>query len=707
MLRLLPHLFALSLTPVFAAGEENSSIDWPVYLGDNESSQYSKVDQITPANVDKLEVAWTFNSQNESVSAHGLVECNPLVIDGVLYGIDSKSLVFALDAASGKKRWSFDQYEYLVGLGVPAKSSGFNRGLTYWTDGKEKRILFGANFRLFALDASTGKPITTFGESGYIDLNQGLGRKLTSNLYSKTPGIVFENLIIMGSTVSESLPAAPGHIRAYDIRTGKQAWRFNTIPQPGELGYETWPENAYKTAGGVNVWTGMALDQERGLVYCPTGSATYDFYGANRVGENLFANTLICLDARTGERVWHYQIIHHDIFDYDLPAPPNLFTFKKDGKEIPAVAQLTKHGFVYIFNRVTGEPLFPIEEVPVPSSTIPGEQSWPTQPRPTKPAPYVREYFTVDEITDISPESHAEILAKYKTIRPHAPFQPTSETQDTIVHPGMSGGAEWGGGATDPNGVLYFNSNEIPAIITILDLEKSESEVQTVFAQNCAICHGADLKGGTAFGQSIPSLIGVSSRLRPDEIMNVIKQGRNTMPAFQHMSNELVYQLSNYIKNPEKFNKANLQNKKKKTDRQRFQHAGNTQWRDSKGYPAIKPPWGTLNAIDLNTGVYLWKRNFGEYPELSAQGLPITGRESWGGPITTAGGILFIAASKDGHIRAYDMKTGEELWKDKLPFGGYATPATYSVDGKQYIVIACGGGRGSPSSNLFVAYALP
>ena len=699
---------ALLLFVVGCSQEKPQNIDWSAYLGDKASSQYSELSQITPQNVGKLEIAWTFNSREPDDTSGGTIQCNPLIIDGVLYGSNSKLVVFALDATSGEELWRFDHQEYLRSLGEPSSAGGTNRGLMYWSDGDDRRILIGIHSNLFALDAGTGIPIPSFGTQGYKSVREGLGRDIGDARYSlSTPGVIYEDLVILGSSLPENLPSPPGHIRAFNVRTGEQVWRFNTIPHPGEFGYETWPEDAYLHIGAANVWAGMTVDEERGLVYCPTGSAAYDFYGSNRLGANLFANTLLCLDARTGKRVWHYQTVHHDILDYDLPSPPNLLTITRNGVEIPAVAQLTKQGYVFVFNRVTGEPLFPIEEVPVPASTMPGEEAWPTQPRPTKPAPYVREYFTIDEITDISPEAHAQIKARFETIRPHAPFQPLSHTEDTIVHPGMLGGAEWGGGAADPNGILYFNSNDIPALITVLDLEKTTSEAQAIFTQNCAICHGTDLKGGNAFGQPIPSLENISERLELNDVTTVIKQGRNAMPAFQHMGSDTVYELARYVLDPKGYEPTTKATEENSERRLRFMHTGNHMWYDSDGYPAIKPPWGNLNAIDLNTGEYLWKTTFGEYPELIEKGLPPTGRLSLGGPVVTAGGVLFIAANLDGYMRAYDMETGEELWRDKLPFGGFATPATYSVDGKQYVVIACGGGRGNPSSDMYVAYALP
>ncbi len=701
--------FLVLLATTFTAAQASDQ-NWPVSLGDKHSSQYSTLDQITTENVKELEVAWTYDAGERPTGSRLQMECNPLIIDGVLYGTDALLIAFALDAKTGRELWRFDPYEYrMKESDGPVNRSGANRGLTYWSKGNDQRILYVSENYLYAIDAKTVRLVPSFGDNGRTDLKKGLGRDIDTLSYTSTsPGIIFDDLYIMGSRVSPTYPSAPGHIRAFNVVTGVQAWRFNTIPHPGEFGYETWPSDAYKTAGGANLWTGLSLDEERGLVYCPTGSPTFDYYGGDRIGANLFANTLICLNARTGERVWHYQIVHHDLLDYDLPAPPNLLTVKRDGKEIPAVAQLTKHGYLFVFNRVTGEPLFPIEEIPVPRSEVPGEVDWPTQPKPVKPEPYVREQMTADLITDISPESHAEIAVKYASLKPHAPWNPPSEKTDTIVLPGMWGGAEWGGGATDPNGILYFNSNETPALLTLIDVGTGASVGENLYNQNCVNCHGANLTGGTAFGQIVPTLVGIGTRLSKSEIEQKIIHGSAAMPPFRHLPGKDVYQLVKYLRNPEESDDASSPSERSDYDYPiPYAHTGNSMWLDSKGYPAIKPPWGTLNAVDLNTGEYLWKTTFGEYPELLEQGLPPTGRNSWGGPIATAGGLLFIAANLDGYIRGYDMKSGEEIWRHKLPVAGFATPSTYMVEGKQFLVIACGGGRGTPTANVYVTFALP
>lgn len=688
----------------------NENPDWPVYLGDSASSQSSELTQITPANVDQLEIAWTFDAQGVEEDGFTNMQCNPLAIDGIVYLTSAKLNLYALDGSTGEQIWMLNPFEEISkSLPTPIESTGNTRGIAYWSGPEGDRILAGIAHYLIAVNPQNGTLIESFGDRGKIDLKQGLGRDIDRLRYTiRTPGIIYQDLIIMGSSVSESLPAAPGHIRAFNVITGEQVWRFNTIPQPGEFGYDTWPEDAYKEFGGANVWTGMAVDEERGLVYCPTGSATFDYYGGDRLGDNLFANTLLCLNARTGERVWHYQIVRHDLFDYDLPIPPNLVTVKHDGQEIPAVVQLTKQGYAFLFHRETGEPLFPIEDIPVPASTMPGEIASKTQPRPTKPAPYVREVLSPDQLNDVTPESKAEILAKYSTMDPHVPWTPGNLTKDTIIHPGMVGGAEWGGAAVDKNGILYFNSNESSAILTMIDATTSGSPGEALYKQNCIVCHGEDLSGGTAFGQIVPSLIGIEERKPRAELAKTIQFGGTTMPGFRHFSGKDIYDLLAYMESPGQTGQhlEDPDNPPRPAD-VKYIHTGNNMWYETHGYPAIKPPWGNLNALDLNSGEYLWRKPFGEYPELIERGIPPTGRESFGGPIITAGGLLFIGASLDNHMRAYDVKTGDELWKAPLPFGGYATPSTYLANGKQHVIIACGGGRGSPTADMYVAFALP
>ena len=701
---------ALLFLPLLASASDSN---WSTYLGDKASSHYSTLKQITPRNVAKLEVAWTYRAGGMDTNNRSQIQCNPLVIDGVLYGTAPDLQLFALDASSGRELWRFNPAS-VKGL----TKAGVNRGLVHWGGGAERRILYGNDHFLHAINAATGQRIPSFGDGGSIDLKRDLGRDVSGlSVQSTTPGVLFGDLLIMGMRLGEGpAPAAPGHIRAYDVRTGKLAWRFNSIPHPGEPGYETWPPNAYQYIGGVNVWTGFALDEKRGLVFCPTGSAAFDFWGGNRIGQNLFANCLIALDAKTGHRVWHQQLVHHDLWDRDLPAPPNLLTVTQGGKKIDAVAQVTKSGHVFVFNRETGEPLFPIREVPVPMSDLQGESAWPTQPIPTKPAPFSRQLFTYDDITDISPESHRQALERFAKLRPHTPFLPPSR-EGTIIFPGFDGGAEWGGAATDPDGVLYVNGNEMPWVMTMVETKSKGGEPlatgEAIFTQICAACHGLDRLGNKA--QNVPTLIGVEQRLKKPDVLALLKTGKGVMPSFDFLTGNQRQLVVDYLLgSAPAAPPANDSGRKEEPGGVDvlgtipYTMTGYHRWLDTNGYPAIKPPWGTLNAIDLNTGDYRWRVTLGEWPELTAKGVPPTGTENYGGPVVTAGGLVFIAASRDEHIRAFDRKTGKELWKAKLPAAGYATPATYSLNGRQYVVIACGGGKiGTKSGEAYVAFALP
>jgi quinoprotein glucose dehydrogenase len=680
--------------------------DWPVYLGDKAASHYSSLAQITPGNVSQLQVAWTWHAGDASGSSTQ-IQCNPLVIDGVLYGTTPRLRVFALDAATGRELWRFE----------PAEANGVNRGLAYWTEGDDRRILFGTSHWLHAIDARTGKLIEGFGDHGRVDLAEGLGRDIHGlALQANTPGVIYRNLIIMGMRVGEGpAPAAPGHIRAYDVRTGKMVWRFNTIPPPGEPGYETWPEDAWQRVGGVNVWTGMTVDEERGLVFCPIGSATFDFWGGDRRGDDLYADCLLALDAATGKRVWHYQFTKHDLWDRDPPAPPNLLTVRRDGRDIPAVAQITKSGHVWVFNRETGAPLFPVEEFAVPTSDLAGEVTSPTQSLPLKPAPFARQLFTVEQITDRTPEAHRAVLERFARLRPHVRFMPPSK-EGTIIFPGFDGGGEWGGAAADPAGILYVNANEMPWILSMIQTGGATSPGQQVFLQNCVGCHGADRRGNLA--ANIPSLVDLKQRLTRAQALEVVTKGRAVMPPWGFLTEAqreavvgfLLGESESVAATGEKSDWTTYasDNRTEGFVPPPYTHTGYNRFLDPDGYPAVKPPWGTLNAINLNTGEYLWRVPLGEYPELIARGLPPTGSENYGGPLVTAGGVLFIGATKDELFHAFDPKTGRELWRVKLPAAGNATPATYEVGGRQYVVIACGGGKmGNKSGDAYMAFALP
>jgi quinoprotein glucose dehydrogenase len=679
--------------------------DWPAYLGDKAASHYSTLAQITPDNVKQLQVAWTWQG-NGARPDTSQIQCNPLIIGGVLYGTSAQMNLFALDAATGRELWRFE----------PLDANGVNRGLAYWADGDDRRILFGNGHWLHAVDAGTGKLIDGFGDHGRVDLSENLGRDVRGlAIQCNTPGVIYRNLIIISMRVGEGpAPAAPGHVRAYDVRTGKMAWIFHAIPYPGEAHYDEWPPEAWKHEGGVNAWPGMTVDDERGLVFCPIGSATFDFYGGNRPGNDLYADCLVTLDAATGKVVWYYQMTHHDLWDRDPPSPPTLLTVHRDGHDIPAVEETTKSGHVWVFNRVTGEHLFPVHEIAVPSSDLAGEVASPTQPLPLKPEPFARQVFSADQITDRTPEAHRAVLERFSRLRSHVPFSPPSK-EGTIIFPGFDGGAEWGGAAADPDGILYVNSSEMPWVLNMIDATGATSLGQQVYLQDCTGCHGADRRGNAA--GNIPSLVDIKSRLTREQITEVVTKGRKVMPSWGFLSEQQRNAVVSYLIG-EKQTEAPVDPGAWKTyltdegtdtvPPSPFTHTGYNRFLDPDGYPAVKPPWGTLNAIDLNTGDYVWRVTLGEYPELKAKGVPPTGTENYGGPLVTAGGIVFIGASRDEMFHAFDRKTGRLLWEVKLPAAGYASPSTYEVAGKQYVVIACGGGKlGTKSGDSYLAFALP
>jgi quinoprotein glucose dehydrogenase len=690
---------------LFAAADH----DWPTYLGDNASSHFSDLKQINRKNVRELQPAWTYHTGDARKDNRSQIQCNPIIIDGVLYGTSPQLKLFALNAATGAELWRFDPFASQTN-----SATGVNRGVVFWRDDNDRRVLFTAGHRLFCVDATSGKLISSFGHQGTVDIREGLGRDPKSLfVLANTPGAIYRDLLILGTRVSEGPgPSAPGHIRAYNVRTGVLAWTFRTIPQPGEFGYDTWPPDAYKYSGGANVWTGMAVDEKRGIVFCPTGSAAFDFWGGDRYGQNLFANCLLALDAKTGKRIWHYQFMHHDLWDRDLPAPPNLLTVRHAGKKIDAVAQVTKSGHVFVFNRETGEPLFPIEERGAPPSKLQGESAWPTQPIPVKPEPFSRQQFTEDLVTDLSAESREAVLERLRKVNQHVLYSPPS-TEGTLIFPGFDGGAEWGGAGVDPRrGILYVNGNEMPWILTMVETRAKEgaqlSSAHQIYEQVCAGCHGIDRKGDPA--RAFPTLANIGQKLKKPAIVELLKTGRGVMPSFAFLSEEQRDALADHLLGDDRVPPAgeNRQAASALVLDSPYTHTGYNRFFDPEGYPAIRPPWGTLNAIDLNTGEYLWRVPLGEHPELTARGIPITGTENYGGPVITAGRLIFIAATKDEMIRAFDQDSGRILWQAKLPAGGYATPSTYSVDGRQFLVIACGGGKmGTQSGDAYVAFALP
>lgn len=688
----------VSLTLTATAQDD---LGWPAYLGGLDSSQYSTLDQINTENVANLEVAWTYHSGDASDSGRTQVQCNPLIIDNIIYATTAALNVVALDAATGQERWRFDPAAGTTPI------SGANRGLNYWTDGTDARILFGARQTLYALDAKTGAIIESFGTEGKVDLRQGFHRNAEDfYVLITTPGVVFEDTVILGSRLNENHPAAPGDIRAFDVRTGEIRWSFHTIPHPGELGYDTWPENAYLKAGGANSWGGMSLDLKRGIVYIPTGSAVYDFYGADRPGDNLFANCLIALDARTGERKWHYQIVRHDLWDRDLPAPPNLLTINHEGKLRDVAAQITKSGHVFVFDRDTGEPIFPIEEISAPTSDLPGEQTAATQPLPTAPPAFSRQEFRVEDVSNRTPEIHDEILQRLLRARRTHQFDPPSR-EGTVILPGFDGGGEWGGASHDPEtGMLYVNASEMPWILQMIPIGSTKNRAAgkglRLYAQNCVYCHGLGRQGDPL--GIYPALVEMDKKFTRADIVKIILEGQGIMPSFGHLKKSDAESLADFLFLPPE-ETAMLADSDNATG---FASIGYNRFVDPDGFPAIKPPWGTLNAIDLNKGTLAWKVTLGDRPEARKKSDPPTGTENYGGPLNTAGGLIFIAATNDEKIRAFDKATGKQLWETKLPAGGYATPSTFAVDGKQYVLIPAGGGKmGTPSGDAWIAYALP
>ena len=679
--------------------------EWRYHGGDPGHGQYSRLSQIDRTNVGRLRVAWTYNTGDAEPEGRSQIQCNPIIVRGVLYGTSPQIKVFALDAATGRQLWRFDPFS----AGAKSHSLGVNRGVTYWEDGDDRRILVTGGQRLYALNAETGIPIETFGDNGSVSLTEGLGRDV-SRLYviSNTPGAIYRDLLILGARVSEGPgPSAPGHIRAFDVRTGRIRWIFHTIPYPGEFGYETWPPDAWTRTGGANAWSGISVDHERGLVFLPIGSAAFDFWGGNRHGANLFANSVLVLNAATGERVWHYQLVHHDIWDRDPPAAPILLNVTRDGRRRAAVAQVTKSAHVFLFDRETGTPLFPIEERPVPASDLEGEQAWPTQPLPLTPPPFARQVLTADDLTDISPASHAAVLERFRKLRSGGQFVPTS-TEGTVIFPGLDGGGEWGGASFDEKaGLLYVNSNEMPWIIQMVPIppRKGPPSGRRLFTMHCGVCHGPDRKGEPR--QMVPTLVDIEKRLPRAEIMKILESGKGVMPSFASLSVSEREAITDFL-----FGKASVAEdeagEEEPDEGVRYSITGYNRFEDPDGYPAVKPPWGTLNAIDLNAGRIAWTVRLGELPELTARGIPPTGTENYGGPVATDGGLIFIGATKDEMFRAFDKTNGAVLWETKLPAGGYATPATYEVDGRQYVVIAAGGGKmGTKSGDSYIAFALP
>jgi quinoprotein glucose dehydrogenase len=673
---------------------------WKVYGGGPEGIRYSALTQIDRSNANRLIQAWTFDTGDAAAGSE--MQCNPIVVNGTLYATTPQLRVIALDAATGKLKWSFDPNEKAR---IPGRRR--NRGVTYWTDGQRERIFLTWRHLLHSIDARTGQLDPEFGDRGVADLRAGLGRDpLQLNVSAATPGIIYKDLLILGSLVSEDLPSAPGDIRAFDVRTGKVRWAFHTIPRPGDFGHDTWPPEAWKYAGGANNWAGMALDEKRGIVFVPTGSASYDFYGANRHGDNLFANCMLALNAESGERIWHFQVIRHDVWDRDFPSPPSLVRVRREGRLVDAVAQIAKSGHVWLWDRETGKPLFPVEERVVPQSEVPGERLALRQPVPRKPPAFARQILTEDMLTRRNEAANRAVTERFRQLVSTGQFAPPS-FQGSIVFPGYDGGGEWGGAAFDPEtAFLYVNSNEMAWILRIVPRPEPgpAADGKQLYSTHCAGCHKDDLKGSPP---EVPSLEAIGTRFTEGEMAGLIRTGLGRMPALPQLPRPAQTAIARFLITGTAgpaiaSGGASPFHTKYTTD-------GYNKFLDPDGYPAVAPPWGTLNAIDLDNGEIAWKIPFGEFPELVAQGIRNTGSENYGGPVVTAGGLVFIGATNhDNKFHVFDKKNGKLLWETTLPAAGNATPAVYEVNGRQFVVIACGGGKsGRPSGGTYVAFALP
>ena len=700
--------------------ESSAYNGWTRAHGNDDGNKYSSLTEVDTNNVQQLQVAWEFHTGDADTAAHSQIQCNPIIVNGVMYFTSPQLKLFAIDAATGKQKWVYAPFD-----SIPAGMKTFhfimnnNRGVTYWSDGNnDQRIFYTADSYLEAIDANTGKLIPNFGDSGRVDLHSGLEMEGVKSLFvtATSPPSVYKDLVITGTRVSEAMDAAPGDIRAYDARTGKIAWQFHTIPHPGEAGYETWEDPyAWENVGGANNWMGMTIDQQRGIAYIPLGSSSMDFYGGKRRGSNLYSDCLLALDAATGKQLWHFQYIHHDTWDWDPPCAPVLLTVTHDGKKIDAVVQTTKTGFVFLFDRVTGQPLFPIKETPVDTvSELKGEKMWPTQPVPQKPDPFVRQTFTEKDINPyLSKEEYDDVKKQLQSYHTGKMFLPQSK-EGTIIFPGFDGGGEWGGPAVDPEtGTLYVNANEMAWILKIFDIDPAKNQEtigeagERLYQQTCMTCHGPDRKGGGNY----PSIVDIKNKYSPDSLIDFINTGRRMMPAFKYLSTEDKNAIAAYVLELKNEQQKKYTGKLSALDSFRkvpYQISGYNKFLTKSGLPALAPPWGVLSAVNLNTGDYVWKTPLGEDSVFKAKGVQNSGSENYGGPVVTKGGLLFIAATKDGKFRAFNKRTGKLLWETDLPACGFATPACYQVNGKEYIVIACGGGKlGTKSGDSYVAFALP
>jgi quinoprotein glucose dehydrogenase len=677
---------------VSARAADRAHSTWSDYLGSSDSAQYSGLTQINKSNVKNLEQAWFFPAGNNNPE----FGFNPIVIDNLMYVLGKNDAVTAIDVTTGRPVWEHPvKTDLMIG-----------RGINYWEskNRSDRRLIYNADNCIQEVDARTGKQIVTFGEKGCVDLRQGLGRdpKAVNLIQSFSPGRVFENLIIVGSATGEEYGSPPGDLRAYDVRSGRRVWIFHTVPHPGEPGYETWPKDAWTYVGGTNTWSDITIDEKRGIAYFPLGAPTYDFYGADRKGANLFSDCLLALDARTGKYLWHFQFVHHDLWDYDATTGPKLLTIRHNGQLIDAVAQATKQGFVFVFDRVTGKPIWPIEERPVPKTDVPGEESWPTQPFPTAPPPFARQKFTADDINPYiaDPEERAKLRDTILSARNEGLFTPPG-LRDTVEMPGNSGGANWGGAAVDlDSGTLYVESKDAPTLLRLelkpppLELNVLGSPAQqglVVYALNCRSCHGENLLGHPP---AVPSLVSAIPRFGAEHIRRVLKRGVPPMPSFASLPNAEVNALMVFLTNPEveQTSKQGLawmtsgDGLKAESGPARY-WSGYGYLISTDGLPDIKPPFSTLTAYDLNQGIIKWQIPLGEMSALAAKGVRNTGSGIRGGVVVTAGGLIFAGTQGDQKLHAYDKETGAVLWEKQLPARPDGVPAVFEVAGREYVVI--------------------